>query len=272
MLSYLNRSIRQLIAPADNAQVVVLGHQKSGTTAIAALLARIADLEVSVDPLFQIDQGKGQAARRLITHPGTLGLLCRTHPQLLTKSIVKDPDLTFIFPTARKCYRNARFLFVVRDPRDVIRSICNRLGLLPTDWRGCPQASDMKNGNEHWEMILSGRLPRQYEGVQAPLTFVANLAYRWNRAAQIFLGSSGQMVLLKYEDFVREKEQSIAKIAADLGLAATGSIKDAVDVQYQPKGNSKTDWPTFFGRHSLCEIESICRRSMSEFGYREVGR
>lgn len=267
MFQNIVKSVGRLIMPADNVRVLVLGHQKTGTTAIASLLGKVSGLDVSIDPLFQIDRGKGEVVEKLFEHPDMLRMLCKRHPNLFGRCIVKDPDLTFIIPSVQKCYRNARFLFVVRDPRDTIRSICNRLGLAGTALNSCPKVSEMTGGTRHWELLLSGCIPKLEEIEKESASLVLNLAHRWNHAAEIISEYAGEAVLLRYEDFVKDKEKSIVRAAEDIGLLCTTSIIDYVDVQYQPKGNSKTDWHTFFERDNLCLIEKICAERMREFGY-----
>ena len=125
----------------------------------------------------------------------------------------------------------------------------------------------MKGGNRHWELVLSGRLPKQGEGAQYSSSLVFNLAHRWNKAAEIYLEHAGEMTCVKYEEFVRDKEKYIVKVANDLKLPSCIPISDYVDIQYQQKGESNTDWLEFFGRDNLCTIENICAGSMGEFGY-----
>ena len=266
MINALFSGIKQFRNPADNVEVVVLGHQKGGTTAIAALLGKISGLGVSIDPLFQVDQGKAKQVKKLIRNPKKIEWLCVRHPRLFVQPIVKDPDLIFIYQAVRECYRNAHILFVVRDPRDTIRSICNRLNLAGSDLNRCPKSSDMKGGNHHWELVLSGRLPK-HELYKQQSSLIYNLAHRWNLAAEIFLEFADEMTFLRYEDFLKDKEKSIAKVAHNFEIECTQSIADYVDVQYQPKGNSNTDWSGFFGPKNLSLIETICARPMHEFGY-----
>ena len=266
MCNRVVKKIRQFTRPADNVKVVVLGHQKSGTTAIAALLAKAAGLDVSIDPLFYIDQGKAKAVEKLINNPKSIRWLCLRHPSLFGQEIVKDPDLIFVYKQVQRHYRNAQFLFVVRDPRDTIRSICNRLSLAGDELNYCPKNSDMKNGNNHWKLILSGQLPNQ-DVSDHQFGFIYNLAHRWRIAAEIYSNNADEMVFFRYEDFLREKEKSINEIAFELGLKCTKAITKYVDVQYQPKGDSTSDWSAFFGQENLNLIEEICAESMSTFGY-----
>lgn len=268
MIQNIAESFWRIIRRADNVRVVVLGHQKAGTTVIAALLGKVSGLEVSIDPLFHIDHGEGRVAGKLIDRPDMLGTLCRRRPGLFCKSIIKDPDLIFVFPSVHKFYKRAQFIFVVRDPRDTIRSICNRLGLSGEDLNACPSMHEMKRGTRHWEMILSGRMLKLDAKDKIYTSLVFNLAHRWNKAAEMYFEHADEMTCLKYEDFVNNKEKYIVMAANDLELQSCISISEFVDIQYQPKGESKTDWLGFFGPNNLGEIENICAESMAKFGYR----
>ena len=265
MINSLIGIIRLFYNPAADVEVIVLGHQKGGTTAIAALLGKISAKEVSNDPLYEVDLGKAEILTEVVNYPGKITSLCLRYPSLFSKPIVKDPDLIYIYQAVKECYENARFLFVVRDPRDTIRSICNRLALTGDDLNRVPSLKEMQDGNHHWELVLSGKLPKS-EG-RGYSSLVSNLAYRWNLASKIYLEFSSEMILLRYEDFLQDKERVIGATANKLGLECTESIADSIDVQYQPKGNSDTDLQGFFDQENLEQIEVICADSMREFGY-----
>lgn len=266
MINALLGIAKQFKNPAANVDVVVLGHQKGGTTAIAALLGKISDKGVSIDPLYQVEQGKARKVAKLVNNPKLIEWYCLRYPFLFTQPIVKDPDLIYIYQAVKECYGNSHILFVVRDPRETIRSICNRLALAGDDLNHVPELKKMLNGNRHWELILSGQLPKHEKSEQYS-SLVYNLAHRWNLAAKTYLKFSNEMTLLKYEDFLKDKEKSIAAVASKLGLECSNSIADFVDVQYQSKGNSDIDWQQFFGQENFELIENICAESMREFGY-----
>jgi len=266
MINSFTSIIRLFYNPAADVEVIVLGHQKGGTTAIASLLGKISDNEVSIDPLYQVDQGKAEIVAKLVNNPKSIESLCLRYPSLFTKPIVKDPDLIYIYQAVKGCYENARFLFVVRDPRDTIRSICNRLALTGDDLNHVPTLNKLLNGNHHWELVLSGQLPKHEKRGQYS-SLVGNLAYRWNLASKMYLEFSSEMTLLRYEDFLEDKEKIIGATANKLGLESTKSIADFIDVQYQPKGNTDADLQQFFGQENLELIEDICNDYMCEFGY-----
>lgn len=263
------KNISRLFRPADNVKVTVLGHQKTGTTAIAALLARIADYGMSNDPLYEIDQGKGIIAKELLSNPQSFKKIVRRYPGLFGKEVIKDPDLIFIYPVLRECFKNTQYLFVIRDPRDTIRSICNRLKLEGTYSKNRITKADMYEGNYHWELILSNHLPKISHITDAQ-NFIINLAQRWKLAAEIYMHNSSEMQMVKYEDFLLDKENTIKNLAHKLNLPCLSTISEFLDVQYQPKGNASVQWDKFFGENNLLAIETICNKTMSEFGYRST--
>ncbi len=266
MYNDMVKKIWRFVRPVENVKLVVLGHQKSGTTAVAVLLSKAIGLNVSIDPLFHVDQGKAKEVEKLINNPKSIRWLCLRYPNLFGCEIVKDPDLIFVYKQIRSHYRNASYLFIVRDPRSTIRSICNRLGLDGDAQNYCPEVSEMEGGNNHWELILSGNLPKQ--GLKVDRSdFIYNLASRWKLAAEIYLKNSDKMTLLRYEDFLLEKEKSIKSIALELEFECKNSITEYVDVQYQPKGDAQLDALSFFGKENLKIIEDVCAKSMKVFGY-----
>ena len=106
---------RRLAMPTSNVQAIVLGHQKAGTTVVAALLGKVSGLKVSIDPLYVMDWGNGNSAEQLLEKPHTLRRLCRFHPKILGQDIIKDPDLTLIYPSVRKCFPRAASPTLIRS-------------------------------------------------------------------------------------------------------------------------------------------------------------
>ena len=267
MLKNITKSARKLIYPFDNVKLIVLGHQKTGTTAIAHLLSRIADLHMSSDPLYELDHGYGLAAERLISRPDMIRNYCRYHPILFGQPIIKEPDFIYIYPEVKKCFSNAKYLFVTRDPRDTIRSICNRLGISGASQCIHPKISDMRGGNRHWELILSGYLPGIHGDIEKNSNFIAHLAYRWNLAAEMYLEFSDEIYFIRYEDFNCNKELAIRRLADNLEISSMVPISEFVDVQYQPKGDHALPWDEFFGQDNLRIIERISANTMCKLGY-----
>ena len=82
------------------------------------------------------------------------------------------------------------------------------------------------------------------------------------------LKNKKDILLVKYEDFLKNKELYIKNLAETLGIPSIISISAHIDVQFQPKGNQKVDWLEFFGEENLAAIEDICCKYMQIFSYK----
>ncbi|MBN1818310.1 MAG: sulfotransferase [Sedimentisphaerales bacterium] len=248
---------RYTVSPNPHA-LFVLGNQKSGTTAIAALLAAAAGKTVCLDffyklnPLVEIDMLKGILP---------LSRVVDEHRRWFAFDIVKEPGLTFVLNSLLECFPQAQFLFIIRDPRDNIRSILNRLAL-PGN------LEDMKS--EHWDTIPTLLWKNILEGKlfgEPGCNYIETLAKRWNMAIQAYQRNVDRIHLVRYEDFVANKTYCILQLIDHFGFKIVRDISDQVDVQYQSKGDHSITWIDFFGSDNLERIERICREGMRQFGY-----
>ncbi len=243
--------------------VIVSGMPKSGTTAIAKLLAAAAGRQVCSDPFYQLDQEKINFRDDLFSNHITLESLWRSNRNIFfSGSIIKDPNFPFFIPEIREFLPQAQFVSIVRDPRDNIRSVLNRLELL-----GRPLGVDLNLANisPTWRGVLNGNNPdipgRDYVEV---------LAWRWRISAEAFLRYRDACVEIRYENFNVNKIDSITELAGRLGYAELCKFDHLVDVQYQPRGDSDVQWSSFFGEEYLHIIESVTDPVMREFGYEPV--
>ena len=85
--------------------------------------------------------------------------------------------------------------------------------------------------------------------------------------SQIYLKNAHQIEMIRYEDFLENKKQSIENLAAKLALRVQFDISDKVNVQYQPKGDRSVTWLDFFGKENLARLEKRCKNMMEHFGY-----
>ena len=252
----LRPAVYRLYAP-NPAPVFVFGNQKSGTSAIAALLAKACGLS------YDIDLGGLRVAEyeRIHANPEVLDDVLRECAAIeFSKALVKEPNLTFLSKELRALYPRSERIFIVRDPRDNLRSICNRLkipGDLPriatTDY---PEISPM------WEAIL---LNRWVKDDRTDLNYIGRSAERWRTAARYALEARA---VIRYEDFRKDKRASIERLADTVGLPVRADITPYVDVNYQPKGQRVDDYRTFFGKENLRLINEICGEEMEAFGYK----
>lgn len=255
---YLNRTARIHSEP-----VIILGNPKAGTTVIAALLSQATGKEVIIDPLYQI---KNSVDFRINLHKKQVRFknFIQKHKYYFSQEIIKDPYFIFIYEEMLECFPKAKLIFISREPRDNIRSILNRLKIpgnlqvLDDYYKNkVPQQS-----NSAWKLILEGQLP-----FVPGSNYIEKLAYRWNLATDTYMTHRDNIVLIRYEDFLKNKVDSITDLAKKIGLEPIQDISDRVNVQYQSRGNRKVNLIEFFGKDNLDRIENICGDRMKYFDY-----
>jgi len=251
-------AVRARLARVNAEPVIVLGKEKSGTTAIAALLAQHTGSTVTLDipALFGKRMGAIRSGRT------DLAELVRRNRLDFSRGIIKQPSMTWIYPQVRTVFSQARYLMIVRDPRDNIRSVLNRLDL-PGDLDDLDEERFARlPAAWSWHFESPGIL-----GLRGG-NYIELAAERWNLAADTYLNHRDEMLLIRYEDFLVNKAGCIKRCAEALGLEARNDISAAVDTQYQPRGMRDCHLPEFFGERNLRTIERSCARRMKELGYR----
>lgn len=257
MAAVIGRRLSELTARVRIAPVFVLGNQKSGTSAVAMLLGQLTGLSVANDLRREIGE---QLIMRIRANQASLADLVRRNRVDFSRHIVKHPNLTLVYEELHRAFPASRFVFVMREPRDNIRSILDRLGLPGTisriekeQWAKVPAA---------WQAILRG----DGLGIAAEHP-IEVLACRWNFMADVYLQQGRDMKLIRYEDFLMDKLGSIRALAVGLDLQPVADISDRLDQQFQPRGAHRGIDPlTFFG-DNLERITAICRGRMAELGY-----
>jgi hypothetical protein len=255
-------ALRRRLGLPHPSPIFLIGAPKSGTTAIARLLASATGLPVSDDMLHRLPDPTERD--RLYSGSLHMDAFVREHAAEFAAPLIKEPHFTFFVPALRACSPRARFVFIVRDPREQVRSVLNRLGLPGDAPAVTPEqlAAFDAPRLRGWRMQLEGRLP--------PVPgddHVQRLAHRWNLAADACLGGPAPMIVVRYEDFVRDKAVAIEDLARQLGLAPRHSIAAVVDKPFQPRGDRCTALERFFGQARLQAITTICRDRMVHFGY-----
>ncbi len=253
----LRCEVRNALARVNPQPIIVLGNQKSGTTAIAALLAEMTGLSVSLDLRREISRTVLPMVR---SREMSFGRFVRRNGLDFSRAIVKEPGLTFFYDELAEYFPQARFVFIVRDPRSNIRSILNRHKILG-NLSGIPHES-WRDMSVAWQRVFDGA----WLGL-SDNRYVEGLASRWRCASRVYLRYKEAMVLVRYEDFVEDKIGKIAALADVLGLQQVNDIADKVGIQYQPKGDRDVGLGEFFGEKNLHCIEEICYSEMQAFGY-----
>lgn len=252
------RRIEQANASAvvETAPIFILGNQKSGTSAIAALLGRCAGLETTIDLPNEFAAPAYPAVRS-----GEMAIddfIARNRAEF-ARPIIKAPSLTMIHTQLAARFPESRFVMIVRHPRDNIRSLLDRIGL-PGDLDAVP--------TEFTERLTGGRqllLDGAWLGLPAG-NYVEQLAHRWNLIADLYLDAPDSFTLVRYEDFLADKQGVITHTAELLGLATTGEIASHLDRPFQPAGQRGVDLDAFFGAN-LERIDTITATRAARLGY-----
>lgn len=219
--------------------ILVLGTQKSGTTAVAALLGLASRQAVSLDLVRDLRRPTAM----LVAEGGlAFGRFVRRHAVDFSRPIVKEPNLTFLLPWILQRWPRARMLFVVRNPLQTVRSVLDRLGLRGDRDTLDPRA-EIPPG---WRPVLDSRwVGAEGDGV------LAQLGGRARIAAEIALATlqarPATTRVLTYEAFLRDKAGAIRAVAADLGLPSDGEIESHLETPFQPVGRGERDPRRFFG-------------------------
>ncbi len=242
------------------APVFVFGNQKSGTTAIAALLARAAGKTFSYDIFARLT---AESHERLLSGQRPFRDLVAACPHEFEADVIKAPTFGLFYDDLGRLFPEGRFVFIVRDPRENIRSILDRLGL-PGDLDALrPRERQAWADLPGWRFVMEGRLPPV-----AGANYVETLANRWNLFADLYLHDADRIECLRYEDFCADKTGTVAGLAARMGWEVVHDISAEVDRPYQRPGRNRgTPWREFFGPENLARIERLCGRRMQAFGY-----
>jgi hypothetical protein len=247
--------VRDRTGPISEAPILVFGNAKAGTSAIAHLLADYGSLskQIDVPPLWA---PRGQTIMR-----GDVAFaeVVKRNRRYFSAELIKEPFMTFFAGQVLDFFPRSKAVFVVRDPRENIRSMLNR--------RKIPG---------HLEELDPALLPQEAKYqilVDAEVwggadeNYVGILAHRWNLAVDNCFRRRDRMVVARYEDFLEDKSGFIARLAVPLGIVGKNDISHEVDVQFQPAGVRGVPPVEFLGPANLARIERICADRMPLFGY-----
>ncbi len=247
------------VARINPAPLFVLGNQKSGTSAIAALLAQALRASLTLDLIVTPGYEKDLLAAHC-SQNGFLDFLNKRKYEF-SKEVIKEPSLTLLFEQLNRVFPSARSIFVVRDPRENIRSILDRLSI-PGHLRNNPDLNRLHPFV--WKRFFELGCPDTENFPH----YIERLAWRWNSMADIYLARSEAMICVSYEAFIRDKAGVIHDLAGQSGGACPVERLHSLDCQYQPRGEFRDkSWWDFFRQENLARIESICQERMLALGY-----
>jgi hypothetical protein len=239
---------------------IILGNQKTGSTAIADLIAKRTGSSVTLDIQSVLSKPSWLLEQRY--HLADFSDFIFQHQHEFDRKIVKEPSLTFFYNDLVKWMPEAKYVFIVRNPFDNIRSILNRLKI-PGDLKDIniddwPELSYMPT----WKLAVDSTWLGCPNG-----SYIEALAYRWCVAADVFLENNDAMYLIKYEDFLKDKVGVVDDVCRYFCLGSENDISEFLGKQYQSKGNRGTNLFDFFGRENYEKIENICRARARKFDY-----
>lgn len=237
--------------------VLVLGNQKTGSTAIARLLAAFGRLSITADiHLLQ------SSTVQLTNDPASVAAFIQQARYYFRRQVVKENALTLATDALLNVLPRARPVYVVRHPVHNIRSILDRLSL-----PGTPRpldALDLSEGG--WQSIVDNR----HLGVDAE-DHITSLAQRWNHTTAIYLRHRDRLTLVRYEDFVADKLGTIRRLADRLGIEQRQDIHPLLDVPFQPRGAHRSMAPdAFFSADALALINRECAKGMEMLDYEPI--
>ena len=252
------RKILSLFSKANPNPLFILGNPKSGTTVIANLLSKATKQSLTSDIQSLIKYTPLHLDFKLISFNDFI----KTHKYEFSKEIIKEPFLSFYTEELIKSFPNAKFIWIVRDPYQNIRSILNRLKI--------PGNLQKINFNHFvelektpaWKLNLQSRM----FGYNS-FNYIEAMAFRWNHAINIYKQNKDRIILVKYEDFILDKKKYIEDLSVALDFTIQTDISKYVNIQYQPKGNAEIDLKDFFGIDNYKIIERLCKENMTELGY-----
>ena len=256
-LERLMLDLRSIGVKPHASPIIVFGNQKSGTSAIGALLGEISGVPVALDLKREF---KNPSTDRLRSGELSMAEFVRLNRLDFSYQIVKEPALTPFYRELRAYFPRSRFVTVIRDPRDNIRSILNRVRIagnlneIPADAENITSAA--------WKLVMDGR----WMGITSN-HYIDQLAERWNLTSDVYLESRDDILMCKYETFLQDKQAEIIRLAQALDLPTKHDIADKVDRPFQPPGDHNVTWLDFFGKENIRRIERICGDRMKVLGY-----
>lgn len=243
----IRRLILNLISKPNSNAIWIFGFQKSGTSAIAGLLAEHADKSVTIDSIFLWEPYKTKLMKKGIKAH------VNKYSYDFSKDIIKEPGATFYIPIIESYFKLNKYIFIVRNPFDNIRSILNRL-----DLPGNLDEISINDVSHRWQSKFTNN----------GKSYIKDLALLWLEANdQNDYMFNDRCVLIKYEDFNKDKVNFIENLATEFALKRQKDINNIADKPFQPKGKANIDLVEFFGNKNIELINTICGNRMRELGY-----
>lgn len=212
-----------------NPCIFVSGFPKSGTSAVASILAETCKLNAKIDfPRLITDQ---RLAERLIN--GEVNIHKEFQGEM-SYQLIKEPMLTLAMEQVKLAFPLAHIIHVQRSYQENIQSFLGRLGyasIVSHDFYEYQGRNKLiaKSWNRILEHSWKGAKPYSFENLLD--------------AKQIFdsRGRSSADIFVRYEKFTDNKVEAISKILDQLHMQAREVLPSVIlDRQYQPSSTKFT--------------------------------
>lgn len=255
----VTQNYQRFFSKVNESPTIILGNQKSGTSAIVSLLGEAANKSYSND-IFVWHYGlESKVFEKKMPFEDFVDK-ARYH---FSKDFIKDPSLTFMFEELSARFPNSKYVFVIRNPLDNIRSILNRLQL-PGDLKDLDEShfTQVLRDRPLWMPVITGQGNGWTEG-----NYIERLAHRCRIALELCHQHPTRWITIRYEDFVKQKHITIENTLKELGIPVQADISSIVDKPFQPKGDTNIAAEDFFSPENIEKIIDICGPIMHHHGY-----
>ena len=253
---HLQEEVAAYRAELQDDPIFILGTQKSGTSAIAALLGMRAGVTSAIDLPREIRRPTSH-----LVHNGRVPFKRFLHRNAVdfSRVIIKEPNLTFLVDHLLEQWPDARLAFVIRDPVQTVRSVLDRLQL-PGDQLELSPKQRMSIPPA-WRIVVDNH----WLGIH-DASYIDQLAGRWRVAADIAAELGDRVEIVRYEEFLEDKSGVIDRLALKLGLDCRVDISARLDEEFQPRGRHREDPNTFF-KDNFERILHMTAEHRTQFGY-----
>jgi len=232
--------------------ILIVAHPRSGTTAVATLLAKHCGLRA-----FTQTGPWTRADADIVTGRRTMAEVIARNRYPFSLDIMSAADAGSFLPQMKAALPEMRVVFLLRDPRDVICSVLERINKGDTSTIVVSDL-DYRYLQTDWLGIIE----------QDP---IRKLALRWNKWLELAKSADG-VLFRRYEDFLEDKRKFISDLADHLGLPSRFDISGEMDRQMSKHGGDirirgAGRWEEMLPTATARLIEATCRDGMLAFGY-----
>lgn len=243
------RCVLNSLSTPHSHPIFVVGHPRSGTTAIAELLGRHTGLRTIAEV--------GWATRHIhdiFNNKLTLRTFLQMYSYEFSYPIIQTPGMTVILHRLKESFPNSRIVYIVRDPRDVICSVISLSNRTDSNDRAIHDP----------QFIL---FQNQWLGITTDNP-IASLAHRWNYCLNEG-DRTPDVLFLRYEDFCSNKHDFITQLAQLLSLVGKADISGETEKQFRGVGKIRgaARWKQMLSPSDVSTVESICKQGMQKHGY-----